>query len=190
MPADQRLNSDLLAGGKIELRLIDDFEFLAAKSEPQVLRDRASPLQRLVHAFLKEAHALAALGLGAGNGNVSVPQQFRRRVAVIGGECDAGANGAHELLVGNADGKTQRLGQAIDAGLERLVMRCLAKDPQDRPADAQALLEELVACEIRPWSWADSKAWWRKRDASHVAVTETAQMPTKSDLDKTVAYNG
>lgn len=85
---------------------------------------------------------------------------------------------------------SQRLGKEIDAGLERLVLRCLAKDPQDRPADAHALLDELAACEIRSWSWADSKAWWRKRDASHVAVTETAQMPTKSDLDKTIAYNG
>ena len=108
MPADQGFDSGLLAGGEIELRLIDDLEFLAAESEPQILRDRVSPLQGLVHAFLEEAHALTALGLGAGKGNVGVPQQLRRGVAVIRREGNAGAHGAHELLVGNANGKAQR----------------------------------------------------------------------------------
>ena len=40
MPANQRFDSGLLAGGKIELRLIDDLEFLAAESEAQIVRDR------------------------------------------------------------------------------------------------------------------------------------------------------
>jgi hypothetical protein len=39
-----------------------------------------------------------------------VPQQLRRGVAVIRGERNAGAQGAHELLVGNANGKAQCLG--------------------------------------------------------------------------------
>ena len=61
---------------------------------------------------------MTALGLGAGKGNVGVPQQLRRGVAVIRGEGNAGAQGAHELLVGNANGKAQRLGQAIHKGYD------------------------------------------------------------------------
>ena len=110
MPANQRFDSGLLAGGKIELRLIDDLEFLAAESEAQIVHDRASALQGLVHAFLEEAHALTAIGLGAGKRNIGVPQQFRGGVAVIRGERDTGAHGAHELLIDNANGAAPRPG--------------------------------------------------------------------------------
>ena len=48
--------------------------------------------------------------------NIGVPQQFRGGVAVIRGERDTGAHGAHELLIDNANGKTQRLGQAVHEG--------------------------------------------------------------------------
>jgi serine/threonine protein kinase len=86
---------------------------------------------------------------------------------------------------------SQRLNRPVDSALEQLVMRCLAKDPQQRPADAQALLDELAACEnVRPWSWPDARAWWRDRDQSHAAITETAQVATKTDLDKTMAWKG
>ena len=52
--------------------------------------------------------------------------------------------------------------------LESLIARCLAKDPQQRPADARALLAELRAIAIpaeHAWTDADARAWWSKHRA-------------------------
>ncbi|MBT8492984.1 MAG: serine/threonine protein kinase, partial [Deltaproteobacteria bacterium] len=46
--------------------------------------------------------------------------------------------------------------------LEELVMRCLAKDPGDRPADGKALLAELVAIDREPWTEEQARDWWTK----------------------------
>jgi hypothetical protein len=41
---------------------------------------------------------------------------------------------------------SQRLGRPLPAGLERTVLRCLAKDPEHRFADAGELARALDAC--------------------------------------------
>jgi serine/threonine protein kinase len=49
--------------------------------------------------------------------------------------------------------------------LEELILRCLAKSPQERPADTRALLRELRAIPIPPeHAWTDeaARAWWAK----------------------------
>ncbi len=51
--------------------------------------------------------------------------------------------------------------QAIPARLEALVMACLAKEPADRPQDADRLRADLLASvEGAPWSAAEASAWW------------------------------
>jgi serine/threonine-protein kinase len=47
--------------------------------------------------------------------------------------------------------------------LEALVLRCLAKDPLERPATAGALLEQLEACgDVGAWTQAAAQAWWQR----------------------------
>jgi hypothetical protein len=84
---------------------------------------------------------------------------------------------------------SQRLGRPVDPALERLIMRCLAKDPQERPADAQALLEELAALNhLRPWSWLEARSWWQSKDSWRVAITETQDITTKTGrVEQTMA---
>lgn len=56
---------------------------------------------------------------------------------------------------------SQRAPQDIPPTLERLVMRCLAKDPADRPETARALARELAALDLAPlWTQERARAWW------------------------------
>jgi hypothetical protein len=59
------------------------------------------------------------------------------------------------------DPPSRRLGRAVSPELEALLLRCLAKNPKDRPAGTLALQEELAKCQpLTPWTEADAKAWW------------------------------
>ncbi len=59
------------------------------------------------------------------------------------------------------DEPSKRLGRPISAGLEALILRCLAKDPAQRPASTRLLIDELAQCEpSQPWTRADAEAWW------------------------------
>jgi serine/threonine-protein kinase len=48
----------------------------------------------------------------------------------------------------------------VPLGLERLILDCLEKDPQHRPATAAALAEQLAALTLEPWTQADAQRWW------------------------------
>jgi eukaryotic-like serine/threonine-protein kinase len=50
----------------------------------------------------------------------------------------------------------------IPASLERMVMSCLAKRPEDRPPNAETLARVLCEeCEVGRWSREDAERWWR-----------------------------
>jgi serine/threonine-protein kinase len=68
----------------------------------------------------------------------------------------------------------------IPAGLEQVVLDCLAKDPADRPQHARELSRRLEQAGVEPWTDADAKQWWAERASSgshHVAGGQPALPP-------------
>ena len=64
----------------------------------------------------------------------------------------------------------ERLGRPIPADLSAAIMACLEKRPADRPASAQALIDELDACRnVEPWTTDSARVWWNLRGPAVVA---------------------
>jgi serine/threonine-protein kinase len=62
----------------------------------------------------------------------------------------------------------------IPQDLERVVMRCLEKKADDRPASAREVADLLEACVLPPWTSDDAAAWWER----HLPPTSTLRTST------------
>jgi serine/threonine-protein kinase len=51
-------------------------------------------------------------------------------------------------------------GEAIPSDLEQLIMACLAKTPNERPASALAMRNRLSACKVQQWTRDDISSFW------------------------------
>ncbi len=57
---------------------------------------------------------------------------------------------------------SERAEQAIPPALDAAILRCLAKEPQDRYPDMESFAEALAEIEFeRPWSSDRAREWWR-----------------------------
>ena len=58
---------------------------------------------------------------------------------------------------------SERLGKPVSPDLEELLMRCLAKNPASRPANARELDDALARCRnAADWTREQADEWWRK----------------------------
>jgi eukaryotic-like serine/threonine-protein kinase len=71
-----------------------------------------------------------------------------------------------EVLIAHARDEVvppSQLWANVPADLEAIVLRCLAKDPNDRYQDTEALDEALANCECADlWTKARARAWWQE----------------------------
>ena len=61
---------------------------------------------------------------------------------------------------------SQRTYASIPPALEALVLACLAKRPEDRPASAAELRRALDAIGVEPWTGEEAERWWSGRSAT------------------------
>ena len=82
---------------------------------------------------------------------------------------------------------SQRLGRALPADLEGIVLACLAKDRNARPASAAALRTSLLSCASAAQDPAAARAWWFLHRASlqdsPLPLEEGASAPATLTID-------
>lgn len=80
-----------------------------------------------------------------------------------------------------------RRGEAIGAELEKLILRCLAKDPAQRPQTVAELHAALLACAAgAPWTLEMRTAWWTQHHTRPKRATAPAEKGSTSTIDATV----
>ena len=70
-----------------------------------------------------------------------------------------------------------RSGVEIPAALEALVLKCLAKDPGERPQGAKELSESLASIRLPEWKQSEAAEWW----AAHQPATPPGSAPRASN---------
>jgi len=72
-----------------------------------------------------------------------------------------------------------RTERSIPPGLDALVLRCLRKDPSERPGSAEALSAALADCGVEPaWTDDDAERWWRMHHGEpHARITIPGPTP-------------
>ena len=86
-----------------------------------------------------------------------------------------------------------RLNRPLPEDLEEVVMRCLRKDPDERPQTARMLLRELRACSlVESWTAEDAARWWQlfrseRRVGPKSAEGSQAGETVSVDLDSRIA---
>jgi serine/threonine-protein kinase len=78
------------------------------------------------------------------------------------------------------DPLSRRTELPIPPDLERLVMLCLGKKAASRPADARAVIEQLDACGITPWTDRAANTWWERHLPISSSLRSFAQIPTET----------
>ena len=80
----------------------------------------------------------------------------------------------HHHLQTEPEPLSRRLGRAVPEDLEALILRCLAKDPDQRPESARTLAKALAACAgVQPWDEAVAQSYWHAR-AQRKTAAKTA----------------
>jgi serine/threonine protein kinase len=82
---------------------------------------------------------------------------------------------------------SQRSGRPVSAAFERVLLGCLAKKREDRPASAAVLLEALEKLEPDPpWRAAEAQAWWSNFRSASVELSSPLVSESGIEIIQTV----
>ena len=86
---------------------------------------------------------------------------------------------------------SQKLGRALPADLEALVLACLAKARDDRPASAAVLRASLLACaDAGRNDLLAARAWWQVRRASQTDNPRGVEAPSSPAATMAIEFAG
>jgi len=95
-----------------------------------------------------------------------------------------------EVILGHVDktpvAPSEATEQAIPAELDRIVLSCLTKTPDQRPDSARQLAHELAACRVgSPWTAERARTWWETHlpDLANAPRQQAAQSLRSSPSD-------
>jgi len=75
---------------------------------------------------------------------------------------------------------SQHARHTVPPELDRAILRCLAKRPEDRPLSAEALADELRAVRLsEPWTRARALSWWADRAPGPERSPTSRQAPSE-----------
>jgi serine/threonine-protein kinase len=83
---------------------------------------------------------------------------------------------------------SSRLGAAVPAELERVILWCLGKSPRDRPADAGELGEAFGGAGADGWTQHHARIWWETKFTP--APADLTSIPSRPSLLEVAAPSG
>ena len=79
--------------------------------------------------------------------------------------------------------------EGVPAELDAIVLACLAKKPEDRPANAADLAARLRALDLEDWSREEARAWWDRTAPKRKTQPSKSRKLTPEEGAHTVAVD-